>query len=226
MLKSIIFLLAANESWRFWGNLAKLLIMLLCLVVIAVITWRKNHNTFCKTCQRRAKRFGKYCDYCGTEMTAANKEVVIGINKKYKITSVLAICVLSLSIIFSVFQTINRFEFSDYATGMYSGFEQTYTKADDSWGVECKKALSNGRFHKEMLLEKKDAKTLYIDSKSGIGTLILTITQADKTQQVDISNTKGLLEVDLSEFDTSSEISLDVEHTKVEDVQFKISAAS
>ncbi|MBO1307182.1 hypothetical protein JZO70_13475 [Enterococcus sp. 669A] len=226
MLKSILFLFAANESWQFWGNVAKLLIILLCMVVIVVITWRKNNNTFCKTCQRRVKKFNKYCDYCGTEMTANNKAVIIGINKKHKITSAIAICVLSGALVFSVFQAINRFEFSDYATGMYSGYEQIYTNDDDTWRIECKKALSKGSFHQTIRMKKDSAKTLYIDAKSSFGTLILNVTQADKTEQVDISNTNGPFELDLSEFDTSSEINLDVQHTKVEDVHFTISCGS
>lgn len=223
MIKSILLLSIGDGSdWRFWGNLIKILIIFLCIAIIAVISWRKANNTFCKNCKRRVKKSHKNCNHCGTQMTPDNKEVIIGISKNTKVVSILAICILSIVTIFSVFQLFNNYEFSSYGTGIYTGYEQTYTKDENIWGVECKKALSDGTFHQTINTDNKSVKTLYIESESTSGTLILNIKQGDKTKSIDISNINGVLEYDLSDFYDDSKLELNVEHSKVENVHFKI----
>lgn len=208
-------------EWRVWAGIAKLLLIVLCIAVILFISWKKTNNLFCKTCKKRVKPFHQFCNHCGAEMISKNKEVIIGVNKKTKVMSVLAVSILSIAIVFSVVQVASSFHLSGYGTGIYTGYRQTYTENDRIWGVECVKALSSGSFRE--ILKNPDTDTLLIQSQSSSGSLILNMKQGDMVESVDISNTNGTITYDLSKFSKDSEIELSVEHTTAKDIQFKIS---
>lgn len=223
MFKSIMLLfMESSPDWRLWSYIAKILIILLCIAIIVIVSQRNSNTTFCKTCNRHVTKFQKYCNYCGSELTGDNKKVIIGVSKKMKTANILAIGILSMTIVFSIYQVATNFEFSSYGTGLYTELEQSYKSDENIWRIECTKALFAGSFHQPVNIEDISVSTLYIDSSSSFGTLVLYIKQGSIEDKIDISNTDGVLEYDLSKFNTELKIDFDIEHTKAKDIRIKI----
>ena len=117
----------------------------------------------------------------------------------------------------------NKGTFSNYSTGMYSGeVFQLYEQSDDTWGIQCDKALSSGTFNHMISVDDFLPKRLIIESSSSGGTLILNVIQNDKVvNSFDISNTDGEKEYELVQLE-NEKIKLSVEHTKISNTRFKI----
>lgn len=221
MFKTIVSLLFTHGvEWKFWGAIIKILVILFCIVTIAFLSWKRKNNRFCKSCKKRVRHYTKFCHHCGEEMKPENQEIIIGVNKKTKVISILSITILSLVVTFSVMQFINSFNFSNYGTGLYHGYYQTDTQKDAIWGVVCDKALTTGTFHQT--INSSNANTLWVESKSDSGTLVLNIQQGDRMESIDITNTNTKIQYDLSKFSTDSDIYLSVEHSVAKNIQFKI----
>lgn len=170
------------------------------------------------------KKTDHFCAKCGTELH--NQSNVILASSKYnKVFWGLFISILILLTIGTIIigNEFNKGTFSNYSTGMYSGeVFQLYEQSDDTWGIQCDKALSSGTFNHMISVDDFLPKRLIIESSSSGGTLILNVIQNDKVvNSFDISNTDGEKEYELVQLE-NEKIKLSVEHTKISNTRFKI----
>lgn len=214
------------ESIPIWKYGIKLIIALIFLCVIAIIYfWLKKRNEcICIQCGKVVKKTDHFCAKCGTELH--NQSNVILASSKYnKVFWVLFISILILLTIGTIIigNEFNKGTFSNYSTGMYSGeVFQLYEQSDDTWGIQCDKALSSGTFNHMISVDDFLPKRLIIESSSSGGTLILNVIQNDKVvNSFDISNTDGEKEYELVQLE-NEKIKLSVEHTKISNTRFKI----
>lgn len=210
-------------GFNFWGIAIKISLICICIGIVMLISWRKKHNAFCKKCKKRVSHSDTHCRNCGSQMNDDNKEIVIGISGKARVISVLSIAVLIGVLGLSIVAYASSYDFSGYATGMYSELHQLYTQNDSIWGVECKSALTGGTFNKMISVDDSTPTVLAIESLCDSGTLILNIKQDDRVESIDISSTNGEIQYDLSSFNGNSDIKLSVEHTTAKNIVFKIS---
>lgn len=213
----------ALSGFGFWGISIKVLLICLCVSIVLLVSWRKKNNMFCKKCKKRVRNSASHCKNCGSAMTEDNTEIIIGISNKTRTISVLAIAFLVGMTGLSVVAFARSYNFSDYATGMYSEFHQIYTQNDSMWGVECKSALTEGSFNKTIAVNGNAPANLTIESSCDSGSLILNIKQDDRIESIDISNINSEIPYSLTKFNDVSDIKLSVEHTTAKNIKFKIS---
>lgn len=210
-------------EFGFWGGVIRIFLFLLCAGIVLLISWRKKHNMFCKTCRKRVCKSDTHCKNCGSPLTEDNTEMIIGINNKIRVISVLAIAVLIGMTGLSIVAFASSYNFSGYATGMYSNFHQIYTENDHIWGIKCESALTRGSFNKTIAINGNAPVSLTIESSCDSGLLILNIKQGDQVESIDISNTNGVIQFNLTSYDDNSDIKMSVEHTTAKNIEFKIS---
>lgn len=88
----------------------------------------------------------------------------------------------------------------------------------NKWSISYYKSTSE--FSKIIKKENNTPSTLYVDAESEVGNLGLKLIQGNKEEIIDIKDTKGVMEIDLSKFE-NGEINLLLINKKYENVSFE-----
>lgn len=211
-------LLGGAIGYSIWGILAKISFLLCCVGIVLLILRSRRGNIVCKDCGQPTSSNGEYCYKCGIYLT----EDKAGTDKKGK--RVCAIFTASMFCLFA-FSTIavsKNTTVGNMATGIYSGYNQLYMQNDKMWNIECDKALTEGSFN-HVVLANDIPSEMVVEASCDNGTMILNMTQGEKIESYNITNTNGGQVIDLSWLESDTQAKLSVEHTVASGIVFLIS---
>lgn len=161
-------------------------------ILIYFLVARKQSFIKCSSCSNNIPQDSKYCNKCGNLVTEI-KEIEKKPTKNFMIGFAVSFLVSMLCFIGFIF-TSESLEFTS-GTSLFLVEINTNKK----WNISYYKSTSE--FSRTIKKEDNTPSNMYIDASCDEGSLAIKITQDDKEEVIDISNTNGSMKVDLSKYE-------------------------
>ncbi|MGL4911841.1 MAG: hypothetical protein ACRC3Y_05340 [Romboutsia sp.] len=161
-------------------------------ILLYFLVARKQSLIECSNCSSNISRDSKYCNKCGNSVTEIKE-----IEKKptkYLIIGFVVSFIISMLCFIGFIVTSENLEFN---SGSSLFLIEVNTKK--KWNISYYKSTSE--FSRTIKKEDNNPSNMYIDASCDEGSLAIKIKQGDKEEVIDISNTNGVIKVDLNEFE-------------------------
>lgn len=183
-------------------------------LLIYFLVARKQNNVKCSNCDSNISNSSKYCINCGTLVSNA-KEIEKRPTKHFLIGFIVSFIIAAMCFGWTIFSVINNEDF-EIKSGMSLFLLETNTKS--KWNISYYKSTS--KFSRNINKEDNTPSTLFVEAKSDEGDLGLKLEQGSKEEILDIKDTNGIKEIDLSDFN-NGKIKLTLINQDCKGVEFK-----
>lgn len=198
-------------------------------LILYILVGRKEKLAVCPNCNGSIQVSSKYCNNCGSE----NSEVVINEYKGGKkivkvIIGCVIVCVISFIALF-ITMMVGSFGYATEKTvveeiteNISEGSGYSTMLVEYSWGDEWRVSYgkSTQTFTKGVSINDKGPNKIFVDCSSESGKVQLEISQGEINDIIDISNTDGTMEIDLSKYETGK-IKIKLKGSEAENVKFE-----
>lgn len=187
-------------------------------LIIYFLVGRNEEMVECNSCNRKVQKSSKYCMNCGNEMkmsTEYNMEKVERPTKGLMIGFIVFFIAMILT--FAVFAFM-VFKDGDLESNSGISIGLMETNIGDKWNVSY--ISSNKVFYHTITIKDNNPKTLYIETECGEGELSLRLEQDKIEKTMDLSESTGVYEFDLSLFN-DGKVKLYLSGNDAKNVKFK-----
>lgn len=188
-------------------------------LLIYFLVARKQNNVKCSHCDSNILSSSKYCINCGTLVSNA-KVIEKRPTKHFLIGFIVSFIIAAMCFVWTIFSAISNEDLGsgdfEIKSGMSLFLLETNTK--NKWNISYYKSTS--KFSRNINKEDNTPSTLFIEAKSKKGNLGLKLEQGSKEDIIDIKDTKGIKEINLSDFN-NGKIKLTLINQDCKGVEFK-----